>query len=113
VPAPAVPDTVRNGPPPADSVWPVARAAHEWLRQENLRIGGVVKVPELTDTVLRSAAGLTATAFHDMLRGWQQEGRLTLQLCNDPRLEPRASEGIQSPAACSSTSTSASPRTRP
>jgi hypothetical protein len=94
-PSMTTPTPERNGPSP-DAVWEAVRAAHEKLRQENLRIGGIVKVPELTDTVLHSVGNLTPAAFHEMLKGWQQEGRLTLQLCNDPRLEPRASEGVQS-----------------
>jgi hypothetical protein len=97
---PGVPDSPpprRNGPPSDAAMWEAARSAHERLRQENLRIGGIVKVPELTDAVLRAADGLSPAAFHELLRRWQQEDRLTLQLCNDPRLEPRAAEGIQSP----------------
>jgi hypothetical protein len=79
------------------TVWEFTRRAHEHLRQETIRIGGIVKVPELTDAVSRDVPGLTPAAFHDLLRKWQQEDKLTLQLCNDPRLEPRANAGIQSP----------------
>jgi hypothetical protein len=86
-----------NGPPSAPAVWEAARAAHEKLRQETLPIGGIVKVPDLTEAVLRAVPGLLPASFHEMLRGWQQEDKLTLQLCNDPRLEPKAAEGIQSP----------------
>jgi hypothetical protein len=86
-----------GGAPPDDAVWQATRRAHERLREETLRIGGIVKVPDLTDAVVKSAPSLTPPTFHDLLRRWQQEDRLTLQLCNDPRLEPRAAEGIQSP----------------
>jgi DNA-binding MarR family transcriptional regulator len=87
----------RNGPPSDAAAWEAARAAHERLRQESLRIGGIVKVPDLSDAVTRAIPELTPAAFHDLLRKWQQDDKLTLQLCNDPRLEPRAAEGIQSP----------------
>ncbi len=83
--------------PPDDVVWQATRRAYETLKQETLRIGGIVKVPDLTDAVGRSMPGLVPAAFHALLRKWRQEDRLTLQLCNDPRLEPRAAEGIESP----------------
>jgi hypothetical protein len=88
-----------DGPshPPEDAVWEATRQAYEELRQETLRIGGIVKIPELTDRVRRVHPALTASAFHDLLKQWQQQDRLTLQLCNDPRLEERAREGIESP----------------
>jgi hypothetical protein len=82
--------------PPMEAAWEMTRRAHEQLRQEASRIGGIVKIPELTDAVLRGVNGLSTAAFHDFLRQWQQQDRLTLQLCNDPRLEPRAAEGIHS-----------------
>lgn len=78
----------------AAAVWPVAAREAGRIRQGNLRIGGIVKVPDLTDAVLGAVSPLTAPAFHGMLQQWQREDRLTLQLCNDPRLEPRAAEGI-------------------
>jgi hypothetical protein len=78
-------------------VWDATHRAYDHLRRETIRIGGIVKVPELTDAVQKAVPGLTPAAFHDLLQKWQQEDRLTLQLCNDPRLEPRAAEGIQSP----------------
>jgi hypothetical protein len=91
------PPAERGGTPPEAVVWQAVRASHERLRQENLRIGGIVKVPDLTDAVLRTVEGISATALHELLKKWQQEDKLTLQLCNDPRLEPRAAEGINSP----------------
>jgi hypothetical protein len=83
--------------PSDDAVWQATRRAYEPLKQQTFRIGGIVKVPDLTDAVGRSVPGLAPAAFHSLLRKWQKEDRLTLQLCNDPRLEPRATEGIQSP----------------
>lgn len=80
---------------PAEEVaWQAVRTAHEQLRQENLRVGGIVKIPELTDAVVKGVEGLSTSQVHELLQRWQQEDKLTLQLCNDPRLEPRASEGI-------------------
>lgn len=86
----------RNGPPPPAVVWEAVRTAHERLKQENSRVGGIVKVPELTDAVMKLVDGLTPGQLHEMLKSYQAEDRLTLQLCNDPRLEPRAAEGIHS-----------------
>ena len=87
-----------SAPRPSEAaMWEATRREGEALRQQTLTIGGIVKVPELTDAVRGQVPGLTAVDFHGLLERWQQEDRLTLQLCNDPRLEPRASEGIQSP----------------
>jgi hypothetical protein len=86
-----------DGQPSEAALWEATRSAYERLRQETLRIGGIVKVPELTDAVMRVGNGLVPAAFHNLLQKWQQEDRLTLQLCNDPRLEPRSAEGISSP----------------
>jgi hypothetical protein len=82
--------------PPEGAVLEATQAAYQRLRQESLRLGGIVKVPELTDAVRKHIPSLSPAAFHDLLSKWQQEDRLTLQLCNDPRLEPRAAEGIHS-----------------
>ncbi len=79
------------------SVWEATRRAADALKQETFRLGGIVKVPELTDAVRRSFSDLTPEVFHNLLKKWQGEDRLTLQLCNDPRLEPRAAEGIATP----------------
>jgi hypothetical protein len=88
----------QQGSSPSDAaVWEVARRACEELRQETARLGGIIKVPDLTDKVRQAFPDLTPPTVHDLLRKWQQEDRLTLQLCNDPRLEPRANEGIHSP----------------
>jgi predicted transcriptional regulator len=95
----ANPSTSEEGPqsPPESAVWEATRRAYEEQHQTTLRIGGFVKIPELTDAVRKAIPRLTAGAFHDLLKKWQQQDRLILQLCNDPRLEPRASEGIESP----------------
>jgi hypothetical protein len=82
--------------PSDDAVWEATWRAGESLRQATLRIGGIIKIPELTDGVRKVFPDLGVAAFHDLLQRWQQEDRLTLQLCNDPRLEPRAAEGIPS-----------------
>jgi hypothetical protein len=99
-PPPAVPEPAahtRNGTPAEAVVWEAARLAYEQVRQENLRIGGIVKIPDLIDVVRRTVPDLPPGTFHDLLRKWQQEDRLTLQLCDDPRMESRTDEGIQSP----------------
>ena len=96
----AVPPHPKPDVPSAPSeaaVWETARRAYEELKKETFRIGGIVKVPDLTDRVRVDFADLTPAAIHEMLQKWQQADRLTLQLCNDPRLEPRAAEGIRSP----------------
>jgi hypothetical protein len=80
-----------------DEVWGATKTAHEAQRAETIRLGGIVKVPELTDAVCRSIHGLNRSRFHELLKKWQGDDRLVLQVCNDPRLEPRADEGIESP----------------
>jgi hypothetical protein len=96
-PAPLEPAPPLQSEPSEVAVWDATRLAYERLRRQSLAVGGIVKVPELTDAVTRSLDDLSSVVFHDLLKKWQQEDRLTLQLCNDPRLEPRSSEGIQSP----------------
>ena len=56
----------------------------------------LIKVPNLTDRVRAEVPGVTAARFHDLLRLWQSEDRLVLQVCNDPHVEPRSAEGIPS-----------------
>ena len=77
-------------------IWDATGRAYRQLKQETIRIGGIVKVPELSDQVRKQFSGLSAASFHNLLEKWQREDRLTLQLCNDPRLEPRADEGLKS-----------------
>lgn len=97
--APSVPPAHAEAvsPPQDAAVWEAARTAANLLKQETFRLGGIVKVPELTDAVRRTFPDLAPAALHELLRKWQQEDRLTLQLCNDPRLESRAAEGIATP----------------
>lgn len=58
----------------------------------NARLGGIVRVPELFDALRQSHPGLTREQFHAELARLQGEGLLTLQVVNDPHLEPRAAE---------------------
>ena len=83
--------------PSESAVWKGVQEAYSKLQRENIRTGGIVKIPELADEVAREVGDVSPDELHKMLQSWQKEGKLTLQLCNDPRLEPRASEGIQSP----------------
>lgn len=78
------------------AAWQATQEAVERLRQASRHLGGTVKIPDLADAVTRAVPGLTVEDFHRMLRQWHEEGRLLLKLCNDPRLEPRAREGIRS-----------------
>jgi DNA-binding PadR family transcriptional regulator len=90
-PPPAAAATSPNGV--ADEVvWEATQRAYEQLRSDP-----PVKVPELTDAVLRSVSGLERGRFHELLSGWQEQERVVLQVCNDRSVEPRAGEGIESP----------------
>jgi hypothetical protein len=90
-------DTPPAHTPSEEAVWQAARRAHEELRRAAMLLGGIVKVPELTDKVVKAVPGLSREAFHDDLQQWQQDDRLVLQVCNDRSAEPRAPEGIESP----------------
>jgi predicted transcriptional regulator len=79
------------------AVWETTKAAHAKIRLAYLSVGGSVNVPELTEEVRKTLPALSVGEFHNLLQTWQGEDKLTLQVCNDPRREPRASEGIQSP----------------
>jgi hypothetical protein len=96
--APLVPPGVEviDGPTDAE-LWEATRAAYQRLYDETFRFGGIVKVPELTDLVRKTYPDTTPAMFHEALQEWQRQDKLTLQLCNDPHLEPRQSEGIHSP----------------
>jgi hypothetical protein len=76
-----------------DVVWENTRRAYRELH----RAGHLVKIPELNDAVTRESPGLLRQHFYDLLNKWARDDRLVLQLCNDPRVEPRAHEGIESP----------------
>ncbi len=79
-----------------EAVFQATRTAYSKLHQENLRLGGIVKVPELHDAVRGQVPGLPREAFHALLKEWREKDRLVLQVCNDPDAEPRAGEGIES-----------------
>jgi hypothetical protein len=91
------PGPARPSPPPEPVAWETTRQAIEDLRRQALRTGGIVKVPELIDAVLSRLPGLEIDQLRRWLLRWQDEDRLVLQVCNDPRLEPRSAEGIASP----------------
>jgi len=69
--------------------------AYDRLHKANLRLGGIVKIPELYDEIRQRVPGLDLTKFHDRLLKWRDEDRLVLQVCNNPDAEPRAKEGIE------------------
>lgn len=85
-------------PATSDSaVWEATRTAYQHLRDERATVGQSVTVPELADAVTAAHPDVAVPRLHALLQRWQAEDRLTLRVCNDPRLEPRAGEGIQSP----------------
>lgn len=67
------------------------------IKSENQRTGGIINVPELVDRMMASSPGMTQADAHKLLQQWQKEDKLTLQLDNDPRLNPRAKDTIDSP----------------
>jgi hypothetical protein len=83
--------------PAAPEVFDAMKQAWNELHQETLRIGGIVKVPDLVDRIQAAVPGITAGQIHQQLLRWQKEDKLTVQTVNDPRLEPRRAEMIQSP----------------
>ena len=94
-PAPAPRVVTPRGPTDAE-LWETTKTAYQRLHDETFRFGGIVKVPELTDLVRKAHPDLNPAAFHEALQEWQRQDKLTLELCNDPRLEPRNAEGIHS-----------------
>jgi hypothetical protein len=61
------------------------------------RGGGLAKIPEIHDRVRMTHPEMTRERFHDILRDGQRQDLWVLQKANDPRLEPRAAEGIRTP----------------
>lgn len=74
----------------------IARAAVQ-LQDANRRTGGIIKVPDLVDKVKETYPDATPEEIHQYLQQMQRDDKLTLQLVNDPRLEPRADEMIRTP----------------
>lgn len=100
----APPPQHRNGPTDANDgigdesqVKDVTFAAYQSIHRKNLRLGGIVKLPELYDEVRRVQPALRRNRFDDLLLKWQKTDQLVLQVCNDRHLEPRSDEGIESP----------------
>ena len=85
-----VPSAPKTAPPEAE-VWRETEQAARTLGRD----GKLIKIPELSDRVREAAPGLDADQFLKMLGRWRDEDRLALQVCDDPRLEARANEGIR------------------
>lgn len=110
-PTPSVPPTPTPAPTPTPTptptpqvvgltdtaLWEATLKAYRQLEIDYAIIGGIVKIPELTDSLRGVYAQLTPEQYHQKLLEWQRQGRLTLQVCNDPHFEPRRAEGIRSP----------------
>ncbi len=58
---------------------------------------GVVRIPELHDELVKRFPNLSREQFHGILQDMAKNDEAVLQVSNDPRLEPRAAEGIDSP----------------
>lgn len=76
------------------AAWDAAKKAYEQVYQKAKFTTGVVKIPELIDAMRKIAPDLSPVDIREMLQQWQKEDKLTLGLANDPRLEPRAAEGV-------------------
>jgi hypothetical protein len=72
--------------------WEATKSAHADLRGRGIP----VKLPELSDEVIKHVPGLSPERFRELLQRWQDADRLVLQRCSDPTVEPRATEGIRS-----------------
>ncbi len=79
------------------AIWETTKKEFETLHAETARMGGIVKIPELTDAVRKHYSDLTPEHFHHLLQEWGKAGKLTLQHCSTTDKEPRSSEGIHSP----------------
>lgn len=64
---------------------------------ENRAKGGVVTVPELVDRLQQDHPGMTREAAHQELQRLADEDKIHLGSVNDPHLEPRSGEMIQTP----------------
>jgi hypothetical protein len=78
-------------------VWAATREGYHRLKRETASTGGIVTIPELSDSVRATFADLSVAAYHRMLLDWEDNGWLVLKLCNDRANEKRANEGIESP----------------
>jgi hypothetical protein len=67
------------------------------LKRRHARKGGIVTVPELIDELKARHAGVTTEDVHRQLLAMKDADHVTLQVSNDPHLDPRRGEYIQSP----------------
>ena len=79
-----------------DDVWQVTTRVHAKEKEQASSLGGIVKVPDLTDGVLAELSRLSTDEFHLLLQKWEQQKKVLLQVCNVIDLESRATEGINS-----------------
>ncbi len=90
----ALPTEPTHGQPDPTHLLQVTLEAYDRLARSDPASGGVVKIPDLYDAVLRRGEELTLKQFHQLLLGWEEDKRFILEVCNDPYLERRADEGI-------------------
>ena len=77
-----------------ESLYDAMGEAHDRLKQQASRIGGIVKIPELHDEMVKKFPGLSQKEFHGLLKEWQKDDRINLGVVNDRHLEPRSSESL-------------------
>jgi DNA-binding PadR family transcriptional regulator len=92
---PAAASLFEAAPVAAKDPWQVTKAEYKTLHDKVKTLGLEVIIPELTDQVLGQLPSLSVKEFHALLRSWQVDRRLVLKICNDPYLEPRKNEGIE------------------
>ena len=77
-----------------ESVYDAMSEGYDRLKQQDMRINGIVKIPELHDEVKKRIPNLSREDFHNLLAKWKQDDRLSLQVVNDRHLEPRSDEAF-------------------
>jgi len=99
---PQTPPVVISSPPPEpmpteQELWQATQAEYRRLYNESFRSGSLVRIPELTDAIRQRFPQVTAQNYANLLRSWQLNDRLVLQVCNNPEGIPRSNEGIMTP----------------
>lgn len=77
-----------------EEVLQVVIGEHKRLCKENKRRAGSVTIPEMADIICEEYE-ISLETFQALLKKWQEECKIGLWVCDAPRLEERASEGIK------------------
>ncbi len=79
-----------------NSLFELLKKSYQSYCKKNPAYAGSMPIPNLFDELIKESKNLSLKDFHKMLIKWKKEQKLSLRVCNSPRLEPRSKEGIKS-----------------